>query len=192
VTSSSASPKDLKVKPVHRKPQLSMQIQLGDGVNALPVERQQLRRWAQAALQRDVALTLRFVSEPEGRALNLEFRDQDHATNVLTFQYPGDPVHQNANNLQNSHKVQNEDQDLISSPAQADVLICLAVVQAEAAEQNKPVHHHLAHLVIHGTLHAQGWDHQTDLEAQEMEALETQLLARFDIPDPYRNLGANS
>jgi len=192
VTSSSPSPKDLKVKPVHRKPQLSMQIQLGDGVNALPVERQQLRRWAQAALQRDVALTLRFVSEPEGRALNLEFRDQDHATNVLTFQYPGDPVHQNANNLQNSHKVQNEDQDLISSPAQADVLICLAVVQAEAAEQNKPVHHHLAHLVIHGTLHAQGWDHQTDLEAQEMEALETQLLARFGIPDPYRNLGANS
>jgi len=192
VTSSSAAAKDLKVKPVYRKPQLSMQIQLGDGVNALPVERQQLRRWAQAALQRDVELTLRFVSEPEGRALNLEFRDQDHATNVLTFQYPGDPVHQNVNNLQNSHKVQNEDQDLISSPAQADVLICLAVVQAEAAEQNKPVHHHLAHLVIHGTLHAQGWDHQTDLEAQEMEALETQLLARFDIPDPYRNLGANS
>ena len=192
MTSSSPSPKDLKVKPVHRKPQLSMQIQLGDGVNALPVGRQQLRRWAQAALQRDVALTLRFVSEPEGRALNLEFRDQDHATNVLTFQYPGDPVHQNVNNLQNSHKVQNEDQDLISSPAQADVLICLAVVQAEAAEQNKPVHHHLAHLVIHGTLHAQGWDHQTDLEAQEMEALETQLLARFGIPDPYRNLGANS
>ena len=192
MTSSSPSPKDLKVKPVHRKPQLSMQIQLGDGVNALPVERQQLRRWAQAALQRDVALTLRFVSEPEGRALNLEFRDQDHATNVLTFQYPGDPVHQNANNLQNSHKVQNEDQDLISSPAQADVLICLAVVQAEAAEQNKPVHHHLAHLVIHDTLHAQGWDHQSDLEAQQMEALETQLLARFGIPDPYRNLGANS
>ena len=192
MTSSSPSPKDLKVKPVHRKPQLSMQIQLGDGVNALPVERQQLRRWAQAALQRDIALTLRFVSEPEGRALNLEFRDQDHATNVLTFQYPGDPVHQNVNKLQTSPKVQNEDQDLISSPAQADVLICLAVVQAEAAEQNKPVHHHLAHLVIHGTLHAQGWDHQSDLEAQQMEALETQLLARFGIPDPYRNLGANS
>ena len=186
------SPKDLKVKSVHRKPQLSMQIQLGDGVKALPVERQQLRRWAQAALQQDVALTLRFVSEPEGRALNLEFRDQDHATNVLTFQYPGDPVHQNVNDFQNSYGVQNGDQDLISSPAQADVLICLAVVQAEAAEQNKPVHHHLAHLVIHGTLHAQGWDHQNDLQAQEMEALETQLLARFGIPDPYRSLGANS
>ena len=192
MTRSSASPKDLKVKPIHRKPQLSMQIQLGDGVNTLPVGRQQLRRWAQAALQQDVALTLRFVSEPEGRALNLEFRDQDHATNVLTFQYPGDPVHQNVNNLQNSHKFQNGDQDLISSPAQADVLICLPVVQAEAAEQNKSVHHHLAHLVIHGTLHAQGWDHENDIEAQEMEAMETQLLARFGIPDPYRNLGANS
>jgi probable rRNA maturation factor len=192
VTSSSGSPKPLEVRPADPKPQLSMQVQLGDGVNALPVGRQQLRRWAQAALQQDVVLTLRFVSELEGRALNLEFRDQDHATNVLTFQYPGDPVHQNVNNLQNSHRVQNEDQGLISSPAQADVLICLAVVQAEAAEQNKPVHHHLAHLVIHGTLHAQGWDHQSDLEAQEMEALETQLLARFGIPDPYRNLGANS
>jgi len=192
VTRIPGSPKDLKVKSVHRKPQLSMQIQLGDGVKALPVERQQLRRWAQAALQQDVALTLRFVSEPEGRALNLEFRDQDHATNVLTFQYPGDPVHQNVNDFQNSYGVQNGDQDLISSPAQADVLICLAVVQAEAAEQNKPVHHHLAHLVIHGTLHAQGWDHQNDLQAQEMEALETQLLARFGIPDPYRSLGANS
>ena len=192
MTRSPSPPKDLKVKSVHRKPQLSMQIQLGDGVKALPVERQQLRRWAQAALQQDVALTLRFVSEPEGRALNLEFRDQDHATNVLTFQYPGDPIHHNVNNSHNNHEKKNEDQDLISSPAQADVLICLAVVQAEAAEQNKPVHHHLAHLVIHGTLHAQGWDHQNDLEAQEMEALETQLLARFGIPDPYRNLGANS
>ena len=192
MTRSPGSPKDLKVKSVHRKPQLSMQIQLGDGVDALPVERQQLRRWAHAALQHDIALTLRFVSESEGRALNLEFRDQDHATNVLTFPYPSDPVHQNINNRQNNHKIKNEDQGLISSPAQADVLICLAVVQAEAAEQNKPVHHHLAHLVIHGTLHAQGWDHQTDLEAQEMEALESQLLARFGIPDPYRNLGANS
>lgn len=182
----------LNVGALHQKPRLSMQIQLGDGVNTLPVGRQQLRRWAHAALQQDVALTLRFVSEPEGRALNLEFRDQDHATNVLTFQYPGDPVHENANNVQDSHEFKNDNTNVIRSPAQADVLICLPVIQVEAAEQNKPVHHHLAHLVIHGTLHAQGWDHQNDIEAQAMEAMETQLLARFGIPDPYRNLGANS
>jgi probable rRNA maturation factor len=184
-----------------------MQIQLGDGVDSLPVGRQQLRRWVRAALQQNLMLTLRFVSEPEGRALNRDFRHQDHATNVLTFQYPSDPIHQNDNKGQNHLKVQKDPKDqrherderdernqpdLTVPAAQADVLICLPVVQAEAAEQGKPFHHHLAHLVIHGTLHAQGWDHEDDREAQKMEAKETQLLSRFRIPDPYRNPAANS
>jgi len=160
---------------VRLRPHLSMQIQLGDGVEALPVGRPQLRRWARAALERDAELTLRFVSEAEGRALNREYRGQDHATNVLTFEYPNDPVHENG-----------------YENVQADILICMTVVATEATEQNKPLHHHLAHLVIHGTLHAQGWDHEEDEQAEKMEAVETQLLARFGIPDPYRKLGANS
>jgi len=152
-----------------------MQIQLGDGVEALPVGRPQLRRWARAALEQDAELTLRFVSEAEGRALNREYRGQDHATNVLTFAYPSDPVHGN-----------------VHENVQADILICMAIVAAEAAEQHKSLDHHLAHLVIHGTLHAQGWDHEEEEQAQAMEAVETQLLARFAIPDPYRRLGSNS
>ena len=162
-------------------PHLSMQIQLGDGVDALPVGRPQLRRWTKAALERDAELTLRFVSEAEGRALNREYRGQDHATNVLTFAYPSDPVHGNV------HEKSGD-----PSPVQADILICMTIVAAEAAEQNKMLIHHLAHLVMHGTLHAQGWDHEEEEQAQNMEALETQLLARFGISDPYRRLGANS
>lgn len=193
--------RDTKPSPVDRQPRLSMQIQFGDGIDSLPVGRPQLRRWVRAALQQDLMLTLRFVSESEGRTLNRDFRHQDHATNVLTFQYPSDPIHQNDDEDQNHLKVQKDKkykknlQDLTDLPvpaAQADVLICLPVVQAEAAEQRKPFNHHLAHLVIHGTLHAQGWDHQDDIEAQEMEAMETQLLSRFRIPDPYRNPEANS
>jgi probable rRNA maturation factor len=158
-----------------------MQIQLGDGVEALPVGRPQLRRWAKAALDGDAELTLRFVSEAEGRVLNREYRGQDHATNVLTFAYPSDPVHGNV------HEKSGD-----PSPVQADILICMTIVAAEAAEQNKMLIHHLAHLVMHGTLHAQGWDHEEEEQAQNMEALETQLLARFGISDPYRRLGANS
>jgi probable rRNA maturation factor len=171
------------------RPQLSMQIQLGDGVEALPVSRPQLRRWAQAALERDAALTLRFVSEAEGRALNRKYRDQDHATNVLTFAYPIDPVHENLHEGTplSIHKKVNG-----APPAQADILICIAVVAAEAAEQKKSLNHHLAHLVIHGALHAQGWEHDEEEQAQKMEAVETQLLARFGISDPYRKFGANS
>lgn len=160
---------------VRQRPHLSMQIQLGDGVEALPVGRPQLRRWARAALERDAELTLRFVSEAEGRALNREYRGQDHATNVLTFEYPSDAVHENG-----------------YANIQADILICMTVVAAEATEQSKPLLHHLAHLVIHGTLHAQGWDHEEDEQAENMESLERQLLARFGIPDPYRELGAKS
>jgi len=180
-------------KPAHHlsvladrvSPHLSMQIQLGDGVQALPVSRPQLRRWTKAALERDAELTLRFVSEAEGRALNREYRGQDHATNVLTFAYPSDPVHENVR--ENVHEKNDS-----PSPVQADILICMTVVAAEAAEQNKMLHHHLAHLVIHGTLHAQGWDHEEEDQAQNMEAIETQLLARFGISDPYRKPGANS
>ena len=96
----------------------------------------------------------------EGRALNQHWRGQDHATNVLTFAYGGHPL-------------------------QADIVICLPVVQQEAKKQGKRLRDHLAHLVIHGTLHAQGHDHENDHDAGVMESLGTRILRPFRIADQY-------
>ena len=155
----------------HRRshPKLSLSIQLDDQAGDCPVSRPQLRRWAQAALLTDARLTLRLVGLAEGRALNRQFRGRDYATNVLTFAY-GNPVPTSQ----------------ATAPIEADIIICLRVVAREARAQRKALHDHLAHLVVHGCLHAQGLDHETPQQAQEMEALETRLLARFRIADPYR------
>ena len=142
---------------------LSLTIQHGDGSPECPVSRARLRRWVGAALQSDARITLRFVGTREGRALNLAYRQKDCATNVLTFAYADASV-----------------------PCAADIVICLPVVRQEARRQHKPLDQHLAHLVIHGVLHAQGFEHEDDIEAEAMEALETALLKRFRIGDPYR------
>jgi len=139
---------------------LSLSVQTGDSAGVWPVDRSQLRRWVRAALQDDAELTLRLVGRREGRALNLTWRGKDYATNVLTFAYGG-------------------------APLQADIVLCLPVLKSEARAQRKSLRAHLAHLVMHGVLHAQGHDHETDAEARRMEALETRLLARFRIADPY-------
>jgi len=131
------------------------------------VSRAQLRRWVQAALQSDARITLRFVGSREARALNREYRGKDYATNVLTFVYPAQT---------------RSDEPPVQA---ADVVICLPVVAREARSQRKRFEQHLAHLVIHGTLHAQGFEHDDEVEAQAMEALETALLRRFRIADPY-------
>jgi probable rRNA maturation factor len=142
------------------KAHLSLAIQTGERVGPWPVDRSQLRRWILAALDVDACLTLRLVGRVEGRALNLQWRGQDHATNVLTFAYGGHPL-------------------------QADLVLCLPVLRDEARAQRKSLRDHLAHLVIHGTLHAQGHDHENDRDAAVMESLETLILRRFRIPDPY-------
>lgn len=148
-------------------PALCLSIQSGPGVPAVAVSRARLRRWVLAALQSDAWITLRFVGAAEGRALNRAYRGRDYATNVLTFAYPADetqgPKHTTA----------------------ADIVICLPVVAREARAQRKPLDHHLAHLVVHGVLHAQGFDHDDEIEAEAMEALEAALLRRFRIADPY-------
>lgn len=145
-------------------PSLRLALQLGRRCAELPVPRARLRRWVLAALERDALLTLRFVGHEEGRELNRDFRGRDNATNVLTFEY-GSPEP--------------------GAPLEADIVICLPVVRSEAVEQRKPRDAHLAHLVIHGVLHAQGWDHDRDDNARDMEARETLLLRRFRVPDPY-------
>ncbi|MES2536466.1 MAG: rRNA maturation RNase YbeY [Pseudomonadota bacterium] len=146
------------------KNKLSLSVQYPDPRLKDLIPRGRLRRWAQAALLAPAELTLRFVDAEEGRVLNRDYRGKDYATNVLTFAY-------------------GEDQD--EGVTQADIILCTDVLQREAAEQKIPVESHAAHLVVHGVLHAQGYDHETDDEAAEMEALEIGILAGLGLPDPY-------
>ncbi len=132
-----------------------------DGVE-LPADRAQLRRWVKASVgPKPLQLHLQFVDAATQKALNRDYREKDYATNVLTFVLGFEPC------------------------LQADVIICPEVVAKEAQEQGKVFAQHLAHLVIHGTLHAQGFDHETPEQATQMEALEIALLRRFRIPNPY-------
>jgi probable rRNA maturation factor len=120
-----------------------------------------LRRWARAALARPAEVTLRLVAEAEGRRLNREFRGKDYATNVLTFVYS-------------------------QRPLAGDVVICAPVVAREARSQGKAAAAHYAHLVVHGILHLQGYDHERDAEAARMERRERRILAALGFDDPYR------
>ncbi len=120
-----------------------------------------LRRWAAAALERDVAATVRFVGLAEGRTLNAIYRGKDHATNVLTFVYD-DAV-----------------------PLAGDVVLCVPVLRREARAGGVTLRAHCAHLVVHGMLHLQGHDHATPREAARMEARETALMEMLGIADPY-------
>jgi len=154
-------------------PELHLAVQYA--VDAPELPRWRVRRWVQQALlaaARDglpgpalqrAELTIRFVDADEGRMLNHDFRGRDYATNVLTFEYGIDP----------------------EGTARGDVVVCLPVLQREAREQQKPLLHHAAHLVIHGVFHALGYDHETPEDADRMEKLETTLLATMRIPDPY-------
>lgn len=126
---------------------------------ALP--RHQLRRWIRHALQDDAEITVRIVDEHEGRSLNRQYRGKDQATNILTFDYSLEP--------------------LIS----ADLVLCAAVVSREAQAQHKTLKAHYAHLLVHGTLHAQGWDHELEEDAQVMELRESDIMARLGFPNPY-------
>ena len=127
---------------------------------ALP--RHSVARWIRHALALDAEITVRIVDAEEGQALNREYRNKDYATNVLTFDYTQEPV------------------------VTADLVLCAPVVAREAAENGKSLKDHYAHLLVHGTLHAQGWDHETSEEdADEMEAYETEILAELGIADPY-------
>jgi len=124
-------------------------------------------------------LTLRLVARAEAIALNQAYRGRDYAPNVLTFAYgiPGKPLGERAPDARPAP----DDNGAL----QADIVICLPVVRAQARTQRKPFEHHLAHMVVHGVLHAQGYDHLEPAQAAAMEALETRLLARLRVPDPY-------
>ena len=150
-----------------RTPRLRLDVQFAVAATTLPAAAA-LRRWARAALDRDARVTLRFVGEREGRALNARYRGQDHATNVLTFVY--------------------DEAESLSG----DLVLCAPVLRREAKAQGKSLSDHCAHLVVHGMLHLQGLDHDTERKARRMEAREAAILAGFGIADPYASSQAGA
>jgi probable rRNA maturation factor len=124
--------------------------------------RHKVARWIRHALDLPAEITVRIVDAEEGQQLNRDYRHKDYATNVLTFDYAQAPM------------------------VMADLVLCASVVAREAVEQNKTLEAHYAHLLVHGALHAQGWDHETsEQDAQEMEAHETAILLGLGFADPY-------
>ena len=121
-----------------------------------------IRQWARAALATDARVTIRVVGQAEGRLLNRSYRSMDYATNVLTFVFRDTP------------------------PLEGDLALCAPVITREAHAQRKPVVAHYAHMVMHGLLHLQGFDHENARDAAIMERRERTLLARFGYPDPYQ------
>lgn len=142
-------------------------LQRGPGIAKWPVDPRRIRRWIRAALEVELSLVLRFVDEPEARTLNRQWRSRDAACNILTFAY-GPLGSQDETKL-----------------ATADIVVCLPIVERESRERNIPYASHLAHLVIHGMLHAQGYTHDEEDAALRMEAREIAILKRFGVPDPY-------
>ena len=146
---------------------LQLSLQFGDipyaarHRQALP--RHFVVRCIRHALDADAEITVRIVDAEEGRALNSSYRSKDYATNVLTFDYAQSPV------------------------VMADLVLCAPVIAKEAKEQGKTLAAHYAHLLVHGTLHAQGWDHETSLkDAHAMEAHEITVLSGLGFDNPYR------
>jgi probable rRNA maturation factor len=138
----------------------SLAVQYACHSEALP-SRPQVRRWARAAAETPVQVTVRFVGTEEGQMLNCEFRGKDYATNVLSFPYETNPV-------------------------VGDLVLCVPLVLREAGEQGKLATAHFAHMIVHGMLHLQGYDHEAGKrQAERMEAKEREILARFGIADPY-------
>ncbi len=145
---------------------LSLSLQFGDLKDAArhraALPRQSVARWIRHALSTDAEITVRIVGTEEGQALNRDYRRRDYATNVLTFDYTQTPI------------------------VTADLVLCAPVVAKEAKENRKTLSAHYAHLLVHGTLHAQGWDHETsEADAQAMEAREVMILAGLGIKSPY-------
>lgn len=143
-----------------RAPRLDLAVQYAVAARNRP-SRAQLRRWIQAALEHDARITVRIIGRAEGASLNRHFRSGDHPTNVLTFVYRDTP------------------------PYEGDLALCAPVVTREAHEQGKSIAGHYAHLVVHGTLHLQGYDHKRAADAVAMETRESQIVVELGYPDPY-------
>ena len=142
-------------------PPLALSLQFADARHRALLPRHKVSRWLRAALALPGEITVRIVGDAEGRALNRDYRGKDYATNVLTFDYDQSPV------------------------VVADLVLAAGVVEREAAELGLAVADHYAHLLVHGALHAQGFDHEDDGEAAAMERRETAVLRGLGLGDPY-------
>src|SRR5690349_2689207 len=150
-----------------KKHKLDLDVQYADTRLEQEITQDMLQRWVEAALLGPAELAIRFVDAEEGQSLNRQYRGKDYATNVLTFAY-------------------NEGEELgEDDPTQADIILCTDVLLREAEEGGKTVEEHAAHLVVHGVLHAQGYDHEHDEEADEMEQFERDIMEVLGYPDPY-------
>ena len=143
------------------RPALSLSLQFADASDRPLLPRHKIAAWVRTALERPGEITVRIVDEAEGRALNLAYRAKDYATNVLTFDYAASPV------------------------VRADLVLCAPVLRREAARDGIALQAHYAHLLVHGTLHAQGYDHEKRAQARVMEARESELMAKLGFADPY-------
>ena len=139
---------------------LALAVQYAGATQDVPTVAQ-FRKWAKQALRTDAEIALRVVDEDEGRMLNCEYRGKDYATNVLTFPLADEPL------------------------LMGDIVLCAPVVAREAEAQQKSLLAHYAHLTVHGVLHLQGYDHETDAEAVQMENLETEIITQMGYADPY-------
>ena len=147
--------------------QLSLSLQFGAlpdaALHRAALPRHSVTRWIRHALAHDAEITVRIVGAEEGQTLNRDYRQKDYATNVLTFDYTQEPL------------------------VTADLVLCAPVVAKEAKDNKKTLQAHYAHLLVHGTLHAQGYDHETgEQDALAMEALEVKLLAGLGFDNPYQ------
>jgi probable rRNA maturation factor len=143
--------------------ELTLSLQFADKTPRDELPRHKVSRWIRAALDAPGEITVRIVGAEEGQALNRDYRGKDYATNVLTFDYDYAPL------------------------VVADLVLCAPVVAKEAREMRIPLADHYAHLLVHGTLHAQGWDHEdNEADALAMEARETLILTGMGLADPYR------
>ena len=146
-------------------PDLTLSLQFGKFKDAdkhrAALPRHKVARWIRNTLEVDGEITVRIVDAEEGQTLNREYRKKDYATNVLTFDYTQEPV------------------------VTADLVLCAPVVAKEAKEQKKTLQEHYAHLIVPGALHAQGWDHELDEDAEVMELRETEIMARLGFKNPY-------
>lgn len=150
----------LKLKAESKRAiQLSLTIQFAAGSVFYPA-RQKIRSWVTAAMQEDMKVTVRVVDEDEARILNHRYRGRDCATNVLSFGYQ-------------------------TEPCSGDLILCAPVIESESRDQGKDLEAHYAHLVIHGILHLQGFDHEENTAAKAMEALETSIMETLGYGDPY-------
>ena len=142
-------------------PTLDFTVQYAINARGLP-SRERLKRWARAALERDARLTVRIIGSGEARALNRHFRGADRPTNVLTFVMRQQPR------------------------LEGDIALCAPVIAREARARRRSAAAHYAHLLVHGVLHLQGYDHETEREARQMEQRESRVVAGLGFPDPYR------